>query len=121
MARESLFRKGRSLVAAGGPAQTTIATTATGVLTWTISEDGVFWKLVIQCQTLAIFPDLEVTAIRINNDDLIYGAVPAQMFAHDSRSSPGFGHPVYVADQVTVSILNNNAGNALVIAGWATL
>lgn len=110
VARGSAFRGGRSLVGIGA-SDASIAAGATEDITFTIREPGVLGRLFIQ-GVAAEIEEMSVTSIKLNNDELLSGAVPAQMFAANAVGSPGFGHLVKVNDQLTVSIYNSDGTNA---------
>jgi hypothetical protein len=113
----SRYRGGRTFVAAGGPAQTSIAATTEGTLTWTFSEDNTLLnQLVLECITGSL-QACTVTQAKLNNDDLISDQVPATVFARDSLSNPLGGYRVGPKDTFVLKIQNDDGANAALVAG----
>lgn len=106
----SLFRGGRNVVGFGAT-DTSIAAGATEEITIPIRERGVLGHFVVGAAA-AELTELIITSIKLNNDELISGEVPAAMFAADAVRSPAFGHRVNVSDQLTVSVKNTDGTNA---------
>lgn len=105
--RGSNFRDGRSVTAFG----TKVASIGAGAsveLTIPIREPGLLGKLVVGGAP-AELASCTISSIKLNNDELHSGEVPADMYAKDSLASPGFGHKVRVKDELQVVVVNNGA------------
>lgn len=112
--RGSIFRGGASVVATGASvAQQIIAAGASGTFTMQVVEDTHLGQLVIYNQ--AAVP-LIVTEISIDNDGVINGEIPADMFRADSLWSPVFGHFVSKNSTVTVTLANRDGATSTVAA-----
>ncbi len=119
--RGSPLRYGKSIVAIGGPAPTVVGATASATLAWKIAEAGHVGKLVLQEITAADLDSLTVTSISYDNDQLISGNVPANMFRADSTCNPLFGHYFEVNHDLEVVLFNSSAGALTAAGAWNVL
>ncbi len=112
--RGSAARGGRSLVAIGD--LTGFVAVAPGtqlVVDYTIDEPGVLDRLIIQADQFG----LTVNAINLDNDNLISGAVGANLFT-DQQQSPYFGHRVTQNTKLRITLGNITANPIQVVHGF---
>lgn len=115
--RDSGAGMGKSIVAMGGPGFTAIAAGASATLTFTVREDGHLDRLFIS--STGDLAEVVVTSIEHNNDLLISGSCPGQMFSTDSVAPVLFGQYVRVSDNLQITITNAGAAAANLQAGFS--
>lgn len=109
--RGSYLRKGRSLVAIGGPTPTSVAAATSNVeQVFSLTETGILGRLcIIQDQD---WDDLVVQSIKYDNDELLTGEVPAALFRRHSMASPLFGQRVQPGHRLVIKYRNLHAADA---------
>ncbi len=119
-AKGSALRGGASVVASGpATASTSIAAAGSQTFEIDIVEDSHLGFLFIQTQ--GDLNELTVSSISVDNDGLINGTVPAELYRADNPNTPLFGHWVTKNSTVRVTIANGGAGAAVVSVGFTAL
>lgn len=97
----------RSLIAHGGTGRAALGIGAAGTLSWSIEENAPALRFVVQAD--AGPEDITVTSIKVDNDELVTGSVPFQLFEKDSVYNPMVGKWFTTASKVTASFQNDGA------------
>lgn len=114
--RGSSIRGGASVVASGtaSPGFVSVADAASQTFDIDIIEDTFLAHLVVQGAAEGML----VTAISIDNDGLINGEVPANIFRPDSVVNPLFMHLVSKNSTIRVTVENNSGAAVNVSVGF---